>query len=64
MAEADIRVDYLSVGANRYASVADWSESGLLAFGADNNVCIWNPTVSILESLQALSPCPLLIIII
>jgi elongator complex protein 2 len=37
---------YLSAGANRYAAAADWSEDGLVAFGSDTNVCLWDPTVS------------------
>ncbi len=45
MATAGVKVDYLSAGANRYANVADWNVDGKLAFGADNNVCIWRPTV-------------------
>lgn len=45
MAEADAEVRYLAVGANRFPAVADWHEDGLLAFGADNNVCLWNPGV-------------------
>ncbi len=45
MATASVKVDYLSAGANRYANVADWNVDGKLAFGADNNVCIWRPTV-------------------
>ncbi|KAK3906423.1 WD40-repeat-containing domain protein [Staphylotrichum tortipilum] len=35
---------YLSAGANRYAAAADWSEDGLVAFGSDSNVCLWDPT--------------------
>jgi len=46
MTEADIDTRYLSAGANRYAAIADWSEDGLVAFGADVNVCLWNPAVS------------------
>lgn len=38
--------DYISVGGNRHSSAADWdTESGLLAFGADNNIAIWDPAV-------------------
>ncbi|OAA40336.1 elongator protein 2 [Metarhizium rileyi] len=36
-------VEYLSAGANRQTSVADWSENGLLAFGADVNIALWRP---------------------
>lgn len=36
--------EYYSVGGNRHSNAADWSPtSGLLAFGADQNVAIWKP---------------------
>ncbi|KAK4138738.1 WD40 repeat-like protein [Trichocladium antarcticum] len=41
--EAIVESRYLSAGANRYAAAADWSEDGLVAFGSDANVCLWNP---------------------
>lgn len=47
MSTEDVRVDYLSTGANRQTAVADWSISGVLAFGADNNVALWRPNVRI-----------------
>ncbi|KAK5654842.1 hypothetical protein OQA88_6878 [Cercophora sp. LCS_1] len=34
---------YFSAGANRYSAAADWGDDGIVAFGADCNVCIWNP---------------------
>ena len=37
---------YLSTGANRQTSIADWSNDGLVAFGADVNVALWEPAVS------------------
>lgn len=37
-----ISVDYIAAGGNRHPSVADWCSS-LLAFGAGNNVALWNP---------------------
>lgn len=43
---ADVYSRYLSAGANRYAAAADWGENGLVAFGSDTNVCLWDPTVS------------------
>ncbi|KAL2023834.1 hypothetical protein VTK56DRAFT_1101 [Thermocarpiscus australiensis] len=43
MAEAIVDIRYLSAGGNRYAAAADWGEDGLVAFGSDTNVCIWNP---------------------
>ena len=39
-------VEYLATGANRQTAVADWSRSGLLAFGAAVNVALWQPYVS------------------
>ncbi|CCC10749.1 unnamed protein product [Sordaria macrospora k-hell] len=44
MTETAIDTRYLSAGANRYAAAADWGENGLVAFGADINVCLWNPS--------------------
>lgn len=46
MEDADIGVRYLSAGANRHTAVADWSQSGVLAFGADSNIALWKPGVS------------------
>ncbi|KAI2643517.1 WD40-repeat-containing domain protein [Xylaria nigripes] len=36
-------IEYLSVGANRHTAVADWSQDGLVAFGADTNIALWRP---------------------
>ncbi|KAL2162650.1 hypothetical protein VTH06DRAFT_6486 [Thermothelomyces fergusii] len=41
---ADVFSRYLSAGANRYPGAADWSGNGLVAFGSDTNVCLWDPT--------------------
>ncbi|PGH30767.1 elongator complex protein 2 [[Emmonsia] crescens] len=39
------RTEYISVGGNRHPAAADWDKhSGILAFGADNNVALWDPT--------------------
>ncbi|TQS38962.1 hypothetical protein Golomagni_00515, partial [Golovinomyces magnicellulatus] len=38
-----VSAEYLSAGANRHPSVADWDSSGLLAFGTDNNIALWKP---------------------
>ena len=39
-----IATEYISVGGNRHPSAADWDRgSGVLAFGADNNVALWRP---------------------
>ena len=46
MAEAVVKVDYLSTGTNRFSLVADWDDAGQVAFGANHNVCLWDPTVS------------------
>ncbi|KAB8237838.1 hypothetical protein ETB97_012885 [Aspergillus alliaceus] len=36
--------DYICVGGNRHPAAADWDvQSGVLAFGADNNVALWDP---------------------
>jgi len=39
--------DFISTGGNRHPSAADWDPegSGLLAFGADSNVALWDPLV-------------------
>lgn len=47
MGTKQVSAEYLSVGANRQTSVADWSANGLLAFGADVNIALWRPTVSL-----------------
>ncbi|KAL2003473.1 hypothetical protein VTN02DRAFT_3682 [Thermoascus thermophilus] len=40
-----ITTEYISVGGNRHPAAADWDvQSGVLAFGADNNVALWDPT--------------------
>jgi len=46
MTEVHIDARYLSAGANRYAAASDWGDDGLVAFGADSNVCLWNPSDS------------------
>ena len=44
-----ITSDYISVGGNRHPAAADWDvQSGVLAFGADNNVALWDPKVRII----------------
>ncbi len=53
MAEAVVESRYLSAGANRYAAAADWGDDGddgLVAFGADSNVCLWDPKVCVFPS--------------
>ncbi|KAI0120180.1 WD40-repeat-containing domain protein [Nemania sp. FL0031] len=43
MIERKTEIEYLSVGANRHTAVADWSQDGLVAFGADSNIALWRP---------------------
>ncbi len=43
---SQLLAEYLAAGANRHPSAADWDASGLLAFGADRNVALWQPQVS------------------
>jgi elongator complex protein 2 len=42
-----ISLDYISTGGNRHPAAADWdpNPSGAVAFGADNNIALWNPLV-------------------
>ncbi|TEA11835.1 Elongator complex protein 2 [Colletotrichum sidae] len=47
-------VEYLSTGANRQTAAADWSPSGLLAFGADSNVALWAPSSENAEGITVL----------
>ena len=45
MSSEGISVQYLSTGANRQTAAADWSQEGILAFGANSNVALWEPSV-------------------
>ncbi|KAI1377446.1 WD40 repeat-like protein [Hypoxylon crocopeplum] len=38
-----VGIEYLSVGANRHTAVADWSQDGIVAYGADSNLALWRP---------------------
>ncbi|KAI9040896.1 Elongator subunit ELP2 [Aspergillus affinis] len=50
-----ITTDYISVGGNRHPAAADWDvQTGVLAFGADNNVALWDPRESSLRGVYAL----------
>ena len=46
--------EYVTAGGNRHSAAAAWdAKSGILAFGAENNVALWKPLVvhaSILDS--------------
>lgn len=45
-AMASVTTRYISVGGNRHPGAADWdAQSGVLAYGADNNVALWEPLV-------------------
>lgn len=45
-AMASVATSYISVGGNRHPGAADWDvQSGVLAYGADNNVALWEPLV-------------------
>lgn len=44
----NVATEYISVGGNRHPGAADWDvASGVLAYGADNNVALWAPEVSL-----------------
>lgn len=46
-----VETDYISVGGNRHPGAADWDvQTGVLAFGADNNVALWDPLVGPLRT--------------
>ena len=38
---------YIAAGGNRHPAAADWdSTSGLIAFGSNNNIALWYPSVN------------------
>ena len=40
----EFRTEYIAAGGNRHPSAADWNPlTGLLAFGSDRNVALWEP---------------------
>lgn len=48
-----ITSDYISVGGNRHPGAADWDvQTGVVAFGADNNVALWDPRVCIIIAMR------------
>jgi elongator complex protein 2 len=52
MPTADVDTNLIVVGGNRHPSAADWDPiSGLLAFGADQNIALWNPKVQTIHDL-------------
>ncbi|KAI5285586.1 hypothetical protein KEM52_002379 [Ascosphaera acerosa] len=47
--------DYISVGGNRHPAAAAWDvETGLLAYGADDGVAIWDPRARDRRGVRAL----------
>lgn len=41
---------YFAAGGNRHPAAADWDPiSGLLAYGAENNVALWKPLVVLIS---------------
>lgn len=55
---ASVTTDYISVGGNRHPGAADWDvQSGVLAFGADINVALWEPLVWYIEFSEFLDLC-------
>ncbi|KAL4877658.1 6-phosphofructo-2-kinase-domain-containing protein [Aspergillus karnatakaensis] len=39
-----VATEYISVGGNRHPAAADWDvQSGIIAYGAENNVALWDP---------------------
>lgn len=46
-----VSTEYISVGGNRHPGAADWDvQTGVLAYGADNNVALWKPLVGSMVS--------------
>jgi len=42
--------EYIAAGGNRHPAAADWDrETGLLAYGTDRNIALWEPAVSLIN---------------
>lgn len=43
-----VATNFIAAGGNRQPNAADWDQhgSGLLAYGAGNNIALWDPLVS------------------
>ena len=42
----EFHTDFVAAGGNRHPAAADWDvTSGLLAYGAENNIALWKPLV-------------------
>lgn len=49
----EFKSEYLAAGGNKHPAAADWdAASGLLAYGAVNNVALWKPLVVHLPPLK------------
>ncbi|KAH0495253.1 hypothetical protein TgHK011_008818 [Trichoderma gracile] len=46
MSSQGVTVEHLAAGANRQTAVADWSRTGLLAYGTDCNIALWRPAAN------------------
>ncbi|KAL7816425.1 WD40-repeat-containing domain protein [Trichoderma aethiopicum] len=46
MSSKGVTVEHLAAGANRQTAVADWSRTGLLAYGTDCNIALWRPAAT------------------
>lgn len=55
-AMASVATSYISVGGNRHPGAADCNvQSGVLAYGADHNVALWEPLVGPMRLTSLLS---------
>ncbi|PHH59245.1 hypothetical protein CDD81_3525 [Ophiocordyceps australis] len=54
MSSTEVSVEYIATGANRQTAAADWSRSGVLAFGAQANVALWRPCLDPPQGIFAL----------
>ena len=57
MSDINAEVGYLAIGANRQTDVADWSQDGIVAFGAGVNIALWRPQVTRRSPYIVLVPC-------
>ena len=57
MSDINAEVGYLAIGANRQTDVADWSQDGIVAFGAGVNIALWRPQVTRRSPYIILVPC-------
>lgn len=51
----EFHTDFVAAGGNRHPAAADWDvTSGLLAYGAENNIALWKPLVVHVSMCQCL----------